>query len=150
LEISRPKKRIPSTNEWAPLLVHWPIPPIMIFQKFALLMALLGMFALSKALLVAQPVYASTPTTLVCIEELDDCPGEQATIRILQIGEVTIISFELCGEVYSTEVPADSSDPICGTMTCCSTGQNVSLCGELTGDDTTWGDVTDCDDYIII
>jgi hypothetical protein len=124
-------------------------PPKMIFKNLTLPFVLLGTLVATGTWLSATPADSATPTTLVCIEELVDCPGEQVTIRITQVDEVTVVTFEFCGEVFTSEVPSISSDPICGDLTCCSTGYAISPCGELTDNDTSWGDVTVCDDYIV-
>jgi hypothetical protein len=121
----------------------------MIFKNLTLPFVLLGTLVATGTWLSATPADSATPTTLVCIEELVDCPGEQVTIRITQIGDQTVVTFELCGEVYTTEVHRLSSDPICGEVTCCSTGLGISVCGELSDDDMAWGEVVGCDDFIV-
>lgn len=98
----------------------------------------------------ANPQAEAQDPALVCVAELPGCEGETATIRIVQTGEETIITVELCGESYSTSVPSDSSDPVSGTLTCCgSSGDKVTPTGTLTSSATNWGEVDDCSDFDI-
>jgi hypothetical protein len=98
----------------------------------------------------AKPTANAQDPALACVTELPGCEGEIATIRIVQTGEETIITVELCGESYSTSVPSDSSDPVSGTLTCCGpSGDKVTPTGTLTSSANNWGEVDDCEDFDI-
>ncbi|NQU50052.1 MAG: hypothetical protein HQ519_15485 [Planctomycetes bacterium] len=111
----------------------------------------LGLFVgYSFASVNAEDMSSNQDPGVVCVTELPGCEGEVATIRIVQKGEETIITVELCGESYTTSVDSSSSDPVTGTLTCCGpTGDKVTPTGTLTSSASNWGEVDDCEDFDI-